>query len=1777
MNQHHDTPARRPSARGRGGRPPGVAVTALAALVLGLLATAFSARALAAVELPAGLELRHQPQPGELAGPPLPPASVFGVQLVLDDDGVEGTVGVADASGALQFLWFNRFAQPPGPGFVLEEVWVLFPAGAGVGVGDAIELAVFLDPDGDPATGADLLATFDDTVQAVDGATFSVYPLAAPVTVDEPGDVLIGVVPRFIQTGDPPTSPAAIDQTASQGRSWLAVWTGAPPDPPALPPDSLLALVDDLGPGLGGNWMIRGFGTELQVLEVPALGGPGLVGLAALLLLAGLVVLIRRRRPAGAAALALLVALLVPATAGAQVVIDDFSTPQAALTVTVPPDAPGDSAGSVVAAGLGGERDLAVTLSGFVPPTAAGSASAEVTAAGLVFTLGADVRGFAVASWDGADGDPGTLDPVGISPAADLTDGGTQGALRVTVDSATAGAQLVVVLHTDATHASTASRVLPAIAAPTDVFIDFAELVPVPGAVGPADPAAVGAVELELRGLAAAVTVSGVATAPPLIAAAQADFTAGGAPIGGGAVVPGDTFRYRVTIENPGGGAEAVDLSNAIDPDLAVIGAVRTTPVVRNDQYSGFGNVTLVVDGIARPALTDNDSDPDGDPVEVVPAAALATQQGGSVDVAADGTFAYTPPAGFTGVDSFTYAVVPVAGDPTADAAGSPVGPFTGTVNVSLDRTVWFVDNTHGGPFEGTQTNPFAELKDAETASGPGDVIRLRRGDGTTTGYDLGLVMKAGQALIGGGVDLVIDGQTIEPADPGGRPQVTHGAGGHALELASEHLIHGVDFVDSDLAGIRGVDVGHLEVREASITGAGAEALDLDGGDLDVELDTVSSDGSPLTGLRLENVTGSLTVSGATTITDYGSGGIEVTDSPGVSVDFGTTTVSASSPLVPPADGVPIASIAVALDNAPGATFTFDTLDVTASENGLAIANAGTVNVNSTAATVSAAGGFGLIIVDTAGQTNGLSGWTFASLTSADSPSNGVLLDGLTDDLLVTTSTSVTDPDLVGIEVRNSPGRSIDFGATSVTDLNVGAGATGSGIEMTSNVAGATITFDSLTVVSDGGFGLRADTAGTINVGGGSNSIAATGGAALDVTDTAVGAGNWTFASVSSSGSPGSGVNLAGVAGGSITANGGAIAGAAGTAFNVSGGTPTVTYHGTVTQNNAARVVNVESTLGGAVSFPTGKVSGGASSLGVRIDDADGNTSFADLDLGTSGSPMTSTGLTLSGGSAGTHAFADTQIFTSGATGIAAAAGGVVEVTGSGNRVTTTTGIAVSLIGGTTIGANGVTFERVDASNAVRGIHLSGTGTTGSFSVTGDGSTAGSGGTIQDSGSTMINGVHLENAHNVFLAFMNWTNANRVDGGGAGVCDGNTNAGCNGALNMNVASNVSLDNIQLNGAAEMGINGQNVTNFDLSNSMIQNAGDAINEHGIHIRELKGTLAGGNFSTITNTTITNSNNHNVFIVNSTAPLVAGSGPDLLVVSGSTISNLAAPNGANGLLHESRSAADMRLEVSGSTFSDNRGIGINHQSAQGGQNQLSVTSSTFFSSTVTAGASEPFQDVGVSVGATQTGAVTFDVTGNTQFRSRNSHHVNVTAFDTASITGTVANNTNMNGSANGSGVRAAFNGGSTGVLSISGNVMGGFEFGRGIDLQSREGSGSLDVTLSNNNINSTFGSGTFANHGVFIASGNQTSGETNRVCVHYENNTSAGGTGRSGYRVEQFSGTTFQIQDLTPASGASSAQIVTHIQSENTAGSASVTPADAIAGTVVNYTASNCATP
>jgi Bacterial Ig domain len=79
------------------------------------------------------------------------------------------------------------------------------------------------------------------------------------------------------------------------------------------------------------------------------------------------------------------------------------------------------------------------------------------------------------------------------------------------------------------------------------------------------------------------------------------------------------------------------------------VNAINDAPSAAADSFSALTDRTL---NIAAPGVLRNDSDVDGDPLTAVK---VNSPSHGSVTLAADGAFSYTPDSGYTGSDAFTY------------------------------------------------------------------------------------------------------------------------------------------------------------------------------------------------------------------------------------------------------------------------------------------------------------------------------------------------------------------------------------------------------------------------------------------------------------------------------------------------------------------------------------------------------------------------------------------------------------------------------------------------------------------------------------------------------------------------------------------------------------------------------------------------------------------------------------------------------------------------------------------------------------------------------------------------------------------------------------------------------------------------------------------------------------------------------------------------------------------------------------------------------------------
>ena len=146
----------------------------------------------------------------------------------------------------------------------------------------------------------------------------------------------------------------------------------------------------------------------------------------------------------------------------------------------------------------------------------------------------------------------------------------------------------------------------------------------------------------------------------------------------------GDRFRYvfNEQVKNPDGsitvyaahqyllGPTAVGDLFIGKAECGVTGAPsgQSPPVAADDAYSTKRDTAL---NVPAPGVLGNDTDADGDPLS---AGSASDPAGGSVVLNADGSFTYTPDAGFTGTDTFTYVV-----------SDGPGGTDTATVTITVE------------------------------------------------------------------------------------------------------------------------------------------------------------------------------------------------------------------------------------------------------------------------------------------------------------------------------------------------------------------------------------------------------------------------------------------------------------------------------------------------------------------------------------------------------------------------------------------------------------------------------------------------------------------------------------------------------------------------------------------------------------------------------------------------------------------------------------------------------------------------------------------------------------------------------------------------------------------------------------------------------------------------------------------------------------------------------------------------------------------------------------
>lgn len=174
-----------------------------------------------------------------------------------------------------------------------------------------------------------------------------------------------------------------------------------------------------------------------------------------------------------------------------------------------------------------------------------------------------------------------------------------------------------------------------------------------------------------------------------------------------------------------------------------------------------------------------------------------------------------------------------------------------------------FVDNTSSS--NGTYESPYHSLAQAQNNSLPNDIIYVFPGNGTTTGMNAGITLKANQKFWGSGISHAIQtsvGTISIPAHSSSSPTITNtdvDTDGNAITLAANNAISGFTITSALNDAIYGTALQSLDVSSCTIRNTTTYAIEA----------TFPSSGTiSLTNNQfLNNVNGvSLTLSGTSTV-----------------------------------------------------------------------------------------------------------------------------------------------------------------------------------------------------------------------------------------------------------------------------------------------------------------------------------------------------------------------------------------------------------------------------------------------------------------------------------------------------------------------------------------------------------------------------------------------------------------------------------------------------------------------------------------------------------------------------------------------------------------------------------------------------------------------------------------------------------------------------------------------------------------------------------------------
>ena len=311
-------------------------------------------------------------------------------------------------------------------------------------------------------------------------------------------------------------------------------------------------------------------------------------------------------------------------------------------------------------------------------------------------------------------------------------------------------------------------------------------------------------------------------------------------------------------------------------------------PVAVNQNYTAVGNTPLAVgtspSGIAAsiPTGTVLTGDHDTDSADPVTVTSNTSPAHGSVTMNSNGTFTYTPNAGFSGNDTFQYTITD-SNDPSNPKTA------TATVTIAVGPVVWYVNNALGSNGNGEANSAFNNLASANAAAGSSSIIFLYQGSATYTG---GVSMKSGEDLWGQPFGLSADGYLLVAAG-GSDPTITN-SGGDGIDLAENADVEAVNVSSPTGNGITASSVNDATVGTSlavGISGAGGDGIHVSGGNGTLNLGGAGVTGSTGHSVSIASRTGGTVTIGGT-ISDTKTG-IALSGNSGATINFtGKLTLS---------------------------------------------------------------------------------------------------------------------------------------------------------------------------------------------------------------------------------------------------------------------------------------------------------------------------------------------------------------------------------------------------------------------------------------------------------------------------------------------------------------------------------------------------------------------------------------------------------------------------------------------------------------------------------------------------------------------------------------------------------------------------------------------------------------------------------------------------------------------------------------------------------------------